>query len=116
MAKLNFQTTPVIEDQEILEEITQEAITQEKEAKINKNGARELFNKHKLSLETVAQNMKQLLSMGEESTKLKVLQDLLKIHGALESEVESKSISINFSFPNQNTDQLQKVQVLIPRQ
>jgi hypothetical protein len=113
MPKMTPQSTQP-EDREILEEITQEVIAQEKEAKINKTGARDLFNKHKLSLETVAQNMKSLLSMGEESTKLKILQDLLKIHGALEGEVESKSISISFNFSN-SQDQLGKVQVLIPR-
>lgn len=81
---------------------------------VNKATARSLFNKYGLSLNLVAENMKNLLSVGEESTRLKVLQDLLKIHGALEEQVESKSVSINFNFAN-SEGKLEKFQVLIPR-
>jgi len=97
-----------------IEEIVREAISGQS-GPVNKVVARELLNKHGLSLELVAAQMKDLLNYGEEATKLKVLQDLLKIHGAMEDAVESKSVSINFSFPNQTGEQFQKVQVLIPR-
>jgi len=86
---------------------------------MNKSVARNLFNKYGLTLNLIAENMRNLLTVGEESTRLKVLQDLLKIHGALEDQVESKSVSINFNFIPRNNevdvDSISKIQVLIPR-
>lgn len=101
-------------ESEIFEEVVQEAID-EANGPINKLVARDLFNKHGLTLDSVAHQMHKLLNFGEESTKLKVLQDLLKIHGALEEQVESKSVNINFSFSNKTGDSFEKVQILIPR-
>jgi hypothetical protein len=64
--------------------------------------------------------MNELLNYSQdENTKYKVVQDLLKIHGALEKDAdESKNISINFSFisPNSNgIDNEKRLSVLIPR-
>jgi hypothetical protein len=126
MPKLNpFQSISQINDSnfnkeelDFLEEAAKEVLA---DPVHGKNSIRSLFDSVGLSLETTAEKMNEILNYSQdESTKYKVVQDLLKIHGALEKDAdESKNISINFSFISSSgvsSDSNEKrLNVLIPR-
>jgi hypothetical protein len=82
----------------------------------SRNASREIFNNRGLTLEAAAAHVHNLLQNGEESTRVKMLDTVLKVHGALEPEKEeAKHIEFNIQFVNV-TNPAGVASILIPRE
>lgn len=83
--------------------------------KSNNGNAREVYNKAGLTLEHVAKRQKEIVDFGEENNRVRVLESVSKIHGALNEEAEKQAPVINITFNNINGDISNLEGVLIPR-